>query len=110
MKTQKIAAALFAVALLFAFAGAVSAGNAAPKADDTTKECCRHAKSGDGEAGAHCARHAKDGKAADCPKHAEGKACCAEREKSGKDGEKGDCCCCGESCDHAAKKDEPAAS
>jgi len=109
MKTQKIAAALFAIALLFAFAGVATAADAATKVDDTRKECCHHAKAGDGEAGAHCARHAKEEKAAHCPKHESGKACCAEHEKSGKADEKGDCCCA-DSCDHAAKKDEPARS
>ena len=110
MKTQKTAAALFAVAMLFAFAGAVTAADTAPAGDETKKECCHHAKAGDGEAGAHCARHAKGGKTADCSKHDGGKACCAEGEKSGKGHEKGECCCCSDSCDHGTKKDDPARS
>jgi hypothetical protein len=113
MQTKKIAATLFAVALVVAFAGPVSAGDSQTTADNAKAGCCRHAEGDGGEAGAHCPMHAKNAKGevgANCPMHGkagEGKACCAEHAKL-KDGDKG--CCCEESCEHHAAKDKPTAS
>jgi hypothetical protein len=104
MQTKRIAAALFALALVAGIGGvayAASAADAASKADEAKKECCRHA---DSKEGAHCARHEKGAKkdGVACPHHDAAKSCCAEHAKSGE--ANGECCCCDEKCDRPAAK------
>ena len=94
MQTKRIATALCALTLLVGLAAAAQAADPTPRPEADAKACCDHAKADGSASGAHCERHA-DG----------AKACCAEHEKQGKNG---DCCCCEKSCDRPGAKKEPA--